>query len=69
MHITLYNMHGVNQGRPLLMDLCNNKYSDVVYIQEHWMSPANMNNILNFHCNYSGFGVSVMENSVLRGTE
>lgn len=71
MHIISYNMHGLNQGGPLLLDLCNNNISNVVFIQEHWMSPANINKILNFHCGYTGFGVSAMENaishSVLRG--
>lgn len=71
MHIISYNMHGLKQGAPLLMDLCNNNSSHVVFVQEHWASSANINKILNFHSNYTGFGVSAMEDaishSLLRG--
>lgn len=71
MHIVSYNMHGFNQGSYLLSELCNNNNTKIIFVQEHWMSPANLYKILNFHKEYTGFGISAMENvvakSVLKG--
>jgi len=36
-------------------------------IQEHWLTPDNMNNILQFSEHYSGFGVSAMINTISSG--
>ena len=39
MKLVSYNnyMHGFNQGRSLLVDLCSN--FDIIFCQEHWLSP------------------------------
>ena len=69
--IASYNLHGLNQGRVLLLDLCNDVTASVIFIQEHWLTPANMYQLSNLSPNYSVFGMSAMENavsqSVLRG--
>ena len=71
MHIVSYNMHGFNQGSYLLSELCSSNDVKIIFVQEHWMSPANLHKILNFHKEYTGFGISAMENvvskSVLKG--
>ena len=65
------NCHGLNQGQQLLDDLCRAGTAQVLFIQEHWQTPANMAKILNFNNKYTGFGISGMEavmgRSVLRG--
>ena len=65
--VLTYNMHGFNQGQVLLNDICmQNKY-DILFIQEHWLSPAVLSKILNFSENYIGFGISAMEAAVSSG--
>jgi len=32
--VVTYNLHGLNQGRPLLNHLCDNLLPDVIFIQE-----------------------------------
>ena len=69
--ITTYNMFGKNQGASFLSHICSNIAPDVIYLQEHWQTPANLSSILNFSPNYHGYGVSAMEmavqQSILRG--
>jgi hypothetical protein len=66
-----YNMHGLNQGQSLLSDICRAGTAPIIFVQEHWQTPANIIKIINFSPDYSGFGVSAMEQavstSVLRG--
>ena len=59
-----YNMHGLNQGRSLLSDLCSKEDAQVIFVQEHWQTPANMFKILNFSSKYVGYGVSAMDTVV-----
>ena len=65
------NCHGLNQARQLLDDICCAGTAHVLFVQEHWQTPANMTKILNFSNKYTGFGISGMETamgrSVLRG--
>ena len=69
-NIISYNLHGLNQGKSLLFDLCNTG-ANILFIQEHWQTPINMSKILNFSPKFAGFGISAMEktisHSVLRG--
>jgi exonuclease III len=66
-----YNMHGLNQGTPLLNFLCQDIAPSIIFVSEHWQTPANINKILNFSDNYTGFGISAMhaavQTSILRG--
>ena len=62
-----YNMHGFNQGCTLLHEICESNVYDVIFIQEHWLSPSLINKILNFNVKYIGFGVSAMTNVVSSG--
>ena len=71
--ITSYNLHGLTgQGTVLLNDLCSaSKGQEIIFVQEHWLTPTNMHCIKAFSPNYTVYGVSAMEqavsHSVLRG--
>ena len=62
--VSSYNMHGLNQGCDMLKYLCNDLHCDVIFLQEHWQTPVNMNKILAFSDDYIGFGISAMEERV-----
>ena len=70
-NIVTYNMHGFNQGIVLLNSLCDYDNYDVIYIQEHWLSPDLLNNFDYFKNNYLIFCSSSMStslsHSILRG--
>ena len=59
-----YNMHGINQGSPSLENIIIATTPDVIFLQEHWQTPASLGSILNFSSLYRGFGISVMESVV-----
>jgi len=40
--IVSFNMHGFNQGLPVVEDLIASSRPDVFMLQEHWLSPANL---------------------------
>jgi len=63
---TLYtfNMYGKNQGSPLLSHLNCDLTPDIIFLQEHWQTPANLPLISNFSPNYMGYGISAMEHAV-----
>ena len=63
--VMTYNMHGFNQGEALLSEVGNASIYDIIFIQEHWQIPVNMNKFNKFF-NYSYIGVSAMENFVKR---
>ena len=68
-----YNMHGFNQGIPLLKSMCdrNELNVDCIFIQEHWLTPSNLHRFDCFSDSYMFYGKSAMEKivsaSVLRG--
>ena len=55
----------------MLSDLCNSRVPDIIFVQEHWQTPSNLDKILCFSDNYIGFGISAMEKdtnmSIIRG--
>jgi exonuclease III len=70
--IISYNLHGFNQGSNLLQSLCSADDSpDLVFVQEHWLTPANLYKIKQFSKNYNGYGISAMDkvisDGILRG--
>jgi len=42
-----YNMHGFNQGCQTVRDLIlsSNAYTDILLLQEHWLTPANLSHL------------------------
>jgi len=67
LNIYSYNLKGINQGRSLLTDLCTLKNAHIIFVQEHWQTPANLPKILNFHENFIGYGISAMNNVISKG--
>jgi len=66
--ITSYNLHGLNQGTPFLRAMCDGTQSpDIVFVQEHWLTPARLSNIMCFSKKYTGYGISAMEEVVKAG--
>ena len=41
--------------------------SDIILVQEHWQTPANISNILNFSTYHTGYGISAMNACVDSG--
>ena len=64
-----YNLHGYNQGSNYLKVLCEANLGNVdcCFIQENWLTPNNINKLINFSQHYTFFGVSAMETVLLTG--
>ena len=64
-------MHGFHQGCPVLDDMIELFNPDVLLLQEHWLTPANLNKFDSHFTNYFSFGCSAMstvvETGMLRG--
>ena len=69
--IVSLNMHGFNQGSHTVRDLANNVKPDVVLLQEHWLTPANLyklhENFPQYDCFCSSAMRSCVETGVLYG--
>lgn len=61
--IASYNLHGFNQGRMGIDELISTYEPDVLLLQEHWLTPANLSK---FDCydHYCPFGSSAMSDVV-----
>jgi len=62
--IISYNMHDWNQGKSLLSELYETNFAKLSFVQEHWLTPANMVSKLYFSDKYNVFGISSMERAV-----
>ena len=66
-----YNIHGFHQGYPVLDELVSRDRPDVLLLQEHWLTPANMYKFDSCFADYFSFGRSAMvkavETGMLRG--
>ena len=60
-NVLSYNLHGLNQGRPLLVDLLHSGTLDFCFVQEHWLSSINMSDLTEIDPNYGCISVSGME--------
>jgi len=69
--IMSYNMHGYNQGLHALRDLTLSATPDIIMLQEHWLTPANLclfdNDFPQYLCYGSSAMCSAVEAGVLRG--
>lgn len=59
--IMTYNMHGFNQGEPLLSNVCTNNLYDIICLQEHWLSGNNLSQFNRFS-EFTCYGISAMSN-------
>ena len=64
--IVSFNLHGFNQGCVTIEDLINDIEPDILLIQEHWLTPANLNKFDKFN-KYFTFGCSAMSAAVESG--
>jgi len=63
--VVSYNLHGLNQGRPLLESLCNDH--DIVMVQEHWLAPYDLDRL---NCISNGmvcYSSSAMDAAISQG--
>jgi len=69
--IVSFNMHGFMQGYCVLEELISDCRPDIFMLQEHWLTPANLNKFDNYFPDYLSFGCSAMtrcvESGMLRG--
>lgn len=52
LNIVSYNMHGFRQGCPAVEDLISAHCPNVILLQEHWLTPANLHK---FDIHFSNF--------------
>ena len=64
--IVSFNMHGFNQGYVTINDLIDTYSPDVILLQEHWLTPANLSKFEIFS-DYFMFGSSAMSKTVESG--
>jgi len=64
--IISYNLHGYNQGSATINDLIESIDPDIFMVQEHWLTPGNLNKFDMFR-NYFTFGCSAMSKTVESG--
>jgi len=57
--IVSYNMHGFFQGSPAVTDIISQHCPDVINLQEHWLTPYNLNKFDIFN-DYFSFGCSAI---------
>jgi len=60
-------MHGFNQGSHTVRDIVLSSLPDVFMLQEHWLTPANLNRFNDAFPQYLCFGTSAMRKSVESG--
>jgi len=69
--IATYNLHGFSQGELLLEHMTSSMTLDVIFIQEHWLTPDILHNFCAISPDYICVGISAMNtalsNDVLRG--
>ena len=61
-NIATYNLHSLKQGSGFLECLCGN--SDIIFVQEHWLAPFNINQLDNICPNFVCFATSAMNDAV-----
>jgi len=65
LHSCTFNMHGFNNGIAMVKQLCQD--FDIIILQEHWLSKANLYKLDNIDPNYRAFGLSSMEGKLADG--
>jgi len=65
--VVSYNMHGYNQGVEGTKEIIHKLYPDVIALQEHWLTPANLHTLNEVSSNYFCFGSSSMTSVLASG--
>ena len=53
-----YNLHGFQQGKPQLLELCDSH--DIIAVQEHWLSDCDLDSIVQLRSDYTVVAASAM---------
>jgi exonuclease III len=62
-NVVFFNLHGLNQGKSATCDIIASHIPDIILIQEHWLTPANLYKLHDFD-GYYAFGRSAMNNAI-----
>jgi len=65
--IVSFNMHGFMQGYCVLEELIKDVSPDIILVQEHWLTPANLGKFDLFFPEYFSFGCPAMSECVQTG--
>ena len=63
--IASFNLHGLNQGIGMLLELCAS--FDVIFCQEHWLSSDQLVKINNLSSDFHCVSISAMDTVCGRG--
>ena len=66
LNIVSFNMHGFMQGYCVLEELIKDISPDIILVQEHWLTPANLGKFDLVCPEYFSFGCSAMSECVQR---
>lgn len=64
--IVSFNLHGLNQGKAAIDELITTYHPDIILVQEHWLTTANLHKLDVFD-GYYMFGCSAMNDAVAAG--
>src|SRR5437899_3935493 len=65
LRVCSYNMHGYNNGRPLLESLCHTH--DVILVQEHWLPSCDLHKLKTINEQFNCYGISAMVEKLSSG--
>ena len=66
LRICTLNLHGFNNSKLYLQDLCKN--NDIVCIQEHWLTSSQLLKFNDVHEDFSFNGCSAMDKCMCKGS-
>ena len=64
--VVSFNLHGLNQGKPAVIEIIDTCKPDIILLQEHWLTPANLFKLNEFD-SYFAYGSSAMDHQVSLG--
>jgi len=67
LNVSSFNMHGFYQGFSVIEYLIKSDAPDIFLLQEHWLTPANMDNFDKYFPDFFTFGCSAMSKQVDSG--
>jgi hypothetical protein len=65
--VVSFNLHGFNQGSHVIRELIDKHKYDILLVQEHWLTPANVCLSSTSFPKYVAIGISAMEDCVSKG--
>ena len=65
--VVSYNMHGYRQGKVLISNLIQTLSPDLVFLQEHWLTPDTLTKFNVEFSNYYAFGSSAFGDMIESG--